>query len=318
MPTQAPSVAKAQEEIKRVSHARGLEVKHKTVIKKTRRLPTLGKVLVKRGDVVTPETVVARASVRNSELRFVKVYAILEVDPRSIKRYMLKGVGEEVKKNEVIALHKYLFGLLKSVCKSPIDGMIEDISNVTGRVLIRGRPILFEVKAYVPGRVISIMPEEGVVIESTAAFIQATFGIGGETHGDLAVVVDSPNEVLSPDKINGEHTGKVLVGGSLVPLGTLRKAVETGVKGIISGGIEQKELVNFLGYEIGVGITGDEEVGLTLILTEGFGKIPMNHETFQLLKSFVGKQACINGSTQIRLGVIRPEIILPLTRKDKS
>jgi len=103
-----------------------------------------------------------------------------------------------------------------------------------------------------------------------------------------------------------------------VQLGALRKAIEIGVKGIISGGIEQKELTNFLGYEIGVGITGDEKVGLTLILTEGFGRIPMNHETFQLLESFGGKQACINGSTQIRLGVIRPEIILPLTNRDKS
>ncbi len=297
-------------------HTRGLQIKPETIIRKSRRLPTPGKVLVKPGEEVISDAIVARGYVPNPEIRVVRVYDELGVDPEWVKRYMLKEVGEEVEKEEVIAFRRSFFGLSTKVCKSPIEGTIELISDANGQAIIRGKPILIEVRAYIPGRVVEIIPEEGAVIESSAALIQGTFGVGGETHGELVIAVNSPNEVLSPDRIHNGHMGKILVGGSSVTLGTLREAVETGVKGIICGGVDQKELTNFLGYEIGVGITGDEEVGLTLILTEGFGQIPMIDKTFQLLRSFEGKQACIDGSTQIRYKVIRPEIILPLEKPE--
>ncbi len=38
----------------------------------------------------------------------------------------------------------------------------------------------------------------------------------------------------------------------------------------------------------------------------------MAHGTFDLLKSREGMKASINGATQIRAGVIRPEIVVPL------
>jgi len=37
----------------------------------------------------------------------------------------------------------------------------------------------------------------------------------------------------------------------------------------------------------------------------------MSDKTFQLLTKSEGRLACINGATQIRAGVIRPEIIIP-------
>jgi len=57
--------------------------------------------------------------------------------------------------------------------------------------------------------------------------------------------------------------------------------------------------------------TGTEQVGFTLILTEGFGSIPMAGKTFALLSAHAGQPASISGATQIRAGVIRPEIIIP-------
>lgn len=96
----------------------------------------------------------------------------------------------------------------------------------------------------------------------------------------------------------------------------LREAIKVGARGIIVGGIEDKELTKLLGYEIGVAITGNEQVGLTLIITEGFGRMRMAQKTFSLLKEFTGQLACINGATQIRAGVMRPEIIIPREGRD--
>jgi hypothetical protein len=80
----------------------------------------------------------------------------------------------------------------------------------------------------------------------------------------------------------------------------------------VAGGISDKDLREFLGHDIGVAITGSEDLGITLVITEGFGEIDMAQKTFDLLKSKEGVMACINGATQIRAGVIRPEVVIPM------
>jgi len=50
----------------------------------------------------------------------------------------------------------------------------------------------------------------------------------------------------------------------------------------------------------------------SLIVTEGYGNIRMGSRTYDLLKEHDGKFVSINGATQIRAGVIRPEIVIPL------
>lgn len=84
------------------------------------------------------------------------------------------------------------------------------------------------------------------------------------------------------------------------------------------GGIIDKELIELLGYDIGVAITGHENIKVTAIVTEGFGDIKMAPRTFELFKSLEGKSASINGATQIRAGVIRPEVIVPLKVETKE
>ena len=83
------------------------------------------------------------------------------------------------------------------------------------------------------------------------------------------------------------------------------------VAGIVSGGFDYTDLSKILGYSLGVAITGSEKIGPSLIITEGFGRIGMAKRTYALLSSNEGKFASINGSTQIRAGVIRPEILIP-------
>ena len=93
----------------------------------------------------------------------------------------------------------------------------------------------------------------------------------------------------------------------------MARARECGVAALVIGGIHDKDLRALLGYDLGVAITGTERVGFTLVITEGFGTIPMAAKTFKLLQSHAGQKASISGATQIRAGVIRPEIIIAPT-----
>lgn len=292
----------------------GLKVTEYTVVRRQRRLPIPGRVLVEQGQRVSPDTVVAEASLPGNP-NTVNAAAVLGVDPSDLPRLMVKKVGEPVKKGEVIARYRALLGLVSATCTSPVDGSIESVSEVTGQVIVREPPIPVQVKAYLDGVVAEVMPREGVVVEAEGAFIQGIFGVGGETFGEIEVVVSSPEEVLDAPAVLPSHRGKVLVGGSLVTGAALRRAAEVGARGVVAGGIVDRDLIDFLGHDIGVAITGHEDIPITVIVTEGFGRMTMAHRTFELLQSLNGRMASINGATQIRAGVMRPEIVVPSDRR---
>ncbi len=289
----------------------GLKVTEGMTIEKERRLPLTGEVLVQAGVTVKAEDVVAKADLPGN-VQLVNVANLLSVPPEEIAEYMLKSVGEVVSEDEIIATTKGLFGLFKSQARSPIDGTIESVSDVTGQVILREPPIPVEVKAYTDGTVTETVPNEGVTVETYGTYIQGIFGIGGETVGNLTVVAESSSDALTAEQILSEHKENILVGGSLVTTAAIQQAIEHGVKGIIAGGIDDADLRELLGYELGVAITGSEEIGITLVITEGFGSIAMADQTFTLLKAREGLKTSINGATQIRAGVVRPEIVIPL------
>src|SRR4030042_6773301 len=280
------------------------------LVTKKRILPLKGEVLVKVGDKVTPDTVVARTNLPGN-VEPINIANILGLPPEDVPEHMLKKEGDRVKENEVIAKSKSFFGLFSSECKSQSEGTVESISSITGQVLIRGNPIPVEVKAYLQGEVMEILPKEGVSVSTWGSFVQGIFGIGGETHGEIKILTKNNTEVLTDKHIDKECEGKVIVGGSLVTSSAIKKAISVKAKGIVVGGFDDKDLREFLGYDLGVAITGSEELGISLVVTEGFGQINMAERTFELLKSKQGKRVCINGATQIRAGVIRPEGVHP-------
>jgi hypothetical protein len=130
--------------------------------------------------------------------------------------------------------------------------------------------------------------------------------------------VNTPEEILTAEKVLPQHRGCILVGGSQVTLETLRKAVEIGAAGVVAGGISYNDVIDFMGEIVGVAITGQEDLGVTLVITEGIGRISMSRRTFNLLRGFEGHPISMNGATQIRAGVIRPEIIRPIDESTKE
>ena len=295
----------------------GLKVTEGMTIQKERRLPLEGEVLVETGATVKAEDVVAKADLPGN-VQLLNVANLLSIPPEEIAEYMLKPVGEAISEDEIIATTKGIFGLFKSQARSPIDGTIEAISDVTGQVILREPPVPVEVKAYTDGTVTETVPNEGVTVETYGTYIQGIFGVGSETVGNLTVVAASPSDALTAELILPEYQDNILVGGSLVTTEAIQTAIQNGVKGIIAGGIDDADLRELLGYELGVAITGSEEIGITLVITEGFGSIAMAEQTFTLLKAREGMKTSINGATQIRAGVLRPEVLIPFAPEDAA
>jgi hypothetical protein len=268
-----------------------------------------GTVRVEHGQRVRAEDAVASTDLPG-DVQTVNVVRLLGIDPQDLERYMRKREGDPVQADEVIAESRGLLGLFGSQARSPVQGTIENISTITGQVLIRQPPTPVEVHAYVDGVVREVLPQEGAVVECSGALVQGILGLGGETMGELATRVSGPDEPLTADALDGSCRGKVVIGGSAADLATLHRAQEVRAAAIVVGGIEDEAFEAFLGRPLGVAITGHEDLGLTLILTEGFGRIAMADRTFGILRDREGRRASANGTTQIRAGVIRPEVIV--------
>lgn len=235
----------------------------------------------------------------------------LKCKPKDLPKYMLRTVGQEVKRTQIIAKKGEGAAFFSVTARTPVSGVIAEVNDTTGYVTI-ARPFKqVTVNAYMRGTVTEIIPHRGVVVEAPAVRVNGVFGVGRETHGPLKVLVDRADEVLTKDLITEDLEGKIIIGGAFITNDALAQALAVGCRGVITGTANYLNIIRSLGVKLGVGITGQEDIGTTLILMEGFGHLAMHEEVFQALKALDGLEASINGATQIRAGAIRPEIIVP-------
>ena len=293
----------------------GLKVSARTVYRARRMLAVHGDVLVTLGQLVKARDIVARTSIEG-DITPVGIAGLLSVPAEDVPQLLLVKMGDAIAIGQIIARTRGIFGIGKKELASPAAGTIESVSATTGQMMVRGAPIAVEATAYIDGVVTEVLPGEGAVIEADAVFVQGIFGIGGETVGVLRVATATHDARLDAAQISADMKGAIVVGGARVTAAAVKAAQNAGVAGIIAGGIDDSDLRDILGYDLGVAITGTERIGLTIVITEGFGDIAMAARTFALLQSFAGREASMNGATQIRAGVMRPEIVIARNATD--
>ena len=285
------------------SYTPGLKVLDKTTIEKERILPLKGVVHVELDEKVKAEDIVASTEIPGN-IQMINIANELNIDSDQIKGAMLCDIDDAVVKGQVIARNNGLFGFFKSEVVSPLDGVIANISEVTGQVIISEKPIPVQVDAYLSGKVCKVIDKEGVSIKSSGTLIQGIIGVGGEKKG-LIHIFDKENGSID------ECRNKIIVIESNLTYDFYEKISDLDVLGIICGSIDYQTLTKILKKPLGVAITGTEDV-VPVIVTEGFGKVDMANRTYSLLKKNNLKYASINGATQIRAGVMRPEVFIAL------
>jgi len=236
--------------------------------------------------------------------------------PREVPDNMLVEVGQEVKKGAIIAKKGEQSAFFTKAARAPISGIVTEVNDSNGYVTI-SRPFKeVIVDAYVQGEVTEILPQFGAVIETKGVLINGVFGLGPENHGELMVLSDEPDKSLTEDMITEDLAGKVVVVGGFATDEALEKAQEVGVTGVVCATASYLNLVNSLGVKLGVGITGQEDIDMTVILMEGFGRLTMWENSFDAFKQLDGLEVSLNGRTQIRAGAIRPEVVCPFPDYD--
>ncbi len=268
-----------------------------TMIRRDRLLPAPGQVLVSPGEAVGPADVVARCQLAGA-VQVLDVSRTLGVPRARAVRYMRKAVGDTVQVDELVASPRGLLGQFRRGCRSPVEGQVIEIRD--GLVLIESAATTYELRAHFRGQVQNVMPNRGVVISLSGALIQGMWGSGGEAAGVLKLAVDNPQKPLRPRAVDVSCHGTIVVGGRILDDDVLEQAIEARVRGIIVGGADARMRRSL------------ESLPFPVLLTEGFGALPMSEPAFSLLQSNMGREALLSADTGTRRGAIRPEVVIPL------
>lgn len=288
-----------------------------------RRLPQPGEVLVRAGQRVEPDEVVARAFLPGPP-QIVNLARTLMIAPAMVERAMRREVGNKVAQGEVLARSSRVGG---RTCLAPVSGIIVAVDGETGYVTIAPDPVSYELHATVRGLVMDVLPYEGVRIETPAAQVYGVFGLGSERSGVLRLLVTDPAEPITPEMVDARSAYAIIIGGSGITAAALRRAVQEQVRGVIVGGIDEAELRAFLGWSspgdwhtvAGTwqmpAVRAGQQFDLTLVVTEGFGARPMSSPLFELLASHDRQEALVEGMTRLRGPMQRARVVVPLSSR---
>jgi hypothetical protein len=169
------------------------------------------------------------------------------------------------------------------------------------------------------GRVVDITRRGGVIIETRAAIIQGTLGVGNQVAGILTIW--NSNSRILPSSANPSlpiTLPTILVVPGPLNYAMLREAMNSGVAGIVASSISSRDLEGFLGADL-IALINSRDIELayeylpplTLLLTEGPGTVAMPARTMNLLNQYQGSMVLLSGATSIGQSIY-PELIISL------
>ncbi len=260
----------------------------------TRVLKGKGVLFVKEGQQVSPDEIIGEASI-SSGFRIINLAHLLAVTPHQVEKYLVGKLNKRIFKGELLAYKKdWLFG--KKVITSPTDGVLDFFNQETGEVRIAFLPKKSKLPAGVHGLVEEVDKEKGQVkIKTLVSRIYGMFGSGHFRDGTLHILSKQDN-LIAKSEVQKDYDGYILVGGSLFFKETIAAAISNGVSGIITGGIEAKDYRSMAGGHLMFPKKLDNDIGISVVVCEGFGSIPLGEDIFEVLSEYEGKFVFIDGN----------------------
>lgn len=165
------------------------------------------------------------------------------------------------------------------------------------------------------GTVVAVTSRGSVVIEGLAAIVAGTIGAGRQVAGPLAIW--QPPEAT--ERQAPIPPGAILVVPGPLNLTLLRRALYSRIAGVVASSITWQDLEAFLRTDlIDLFHCAHPELllstlpPLTILLTEGLGRIAMPVRTINLCTKYEGVTALLSGITSLN-AQIYPELLIALS-----
>lgn len=268
----------------------------KDVITRVKRiLRGKGQFNVSPGQEVEPAEIIGKAEV-SSGFRILNLSALLSVPPKDTAKYLKRAIGQRIYKGELLAFKKEWFLTGKKVITAPTDGVLDCLDERTGELKISFLPRKADLPAGVFGVVEIVDQERGqVIIRTQVSRIHGMFGSGRSRDGFLHILGKN-DDLISGDLPGANYEGQVLVGGSLIFKDAIPVAISAGTYGIITGGINAGDYRGMAGGRLSFPRKLDNDIGISIVVCEGFGSVPIGDDIFKLLSEYEGKFVFIDGN----------------------
>ena len=224
-----------------------------------------------------------------------------DVKRNIVTQNILVKPGSKVSPSQILAQVS-----MKRYVTSNIYGQVKSITD--NRIVISAYKINSELKAYLPGEVMEIGGRNAVTIAGKVYQLQGVYGLGGERQGLLKAV----DNKLDYQDLSSADTGKIIFAPDGVTLNALRKANELGVSAVITSNMPFLKVKEYAGIDFVPGITGGENITTGLMLVKGFVPQAIDQNVVDFVCHYDGEWVAMTGTTHIRAGALRPELILPV------
>jgi len=265
-----------------------------TTVVRERVLPVKGKVLARLNQKVGPADIVAEATWAREHI-FLDIARTLNISADAADKLIRCQAGDKILAGATVAVGR---GLLPKMVKSPREGRV--VAAGGGQVLIESGESHMELRAGIPGNVVQIIPDRGVVIQTVGALIQGVWGNGRIDTGVMINLADKPDTELTVNRLDVSMRGSIIVAGLVKRANALQAAGDLPVRGLIIGSLFPSLLPIA------------REMRYPIILTDSFGMLPMNSAAYRLISTNAKREATLNAEFFDRYSGARPEVIIPL------
>ena len=190
---------------------------------------------------------------------------------------MIKNAGDPLKTGEPLAKRKTMLGLLTRTARSPVEGRL--VAAAGGRALVAAIARPYELRAGVPGSVVTILQAQGVVIETTGALLEGVWGNGGEDFAPLRLLGDSAAAVLTAEMAEVDLRGALVAAGVLEDPAVLKKLAGLRVRGLVLGSLTSALL------------PAVRKLDIPVLVVDSFGGRGFSTPAYSLLQGSAGREA---------------------------
>jgi len=265
-----------------------------TSIVRERLLPISGTVLARLNQKVNSTDVIAETNWAREHV-LLDVARTLRVTPNVADRLVKCKVDDRIAASAEIAVGK---GLFPRSVRAPREGRVVAVGG--GQVLMEVGESKIELRAGIPGTIIEIIPNRGAVIQTSGALVQGVWGNGRIDSGMLVNIAEKPDGVLTAGRLDVSLRGSILLAGMVNDAETLKTAADLPVRGLI---------LSSLPISL---IQTAREMRFPIMVTDGFGVLPMNSTAFKLLSTNAKRDVTVNAEVYDRYSGARPEVIISL------
>ena len=121
----------------------------------------------------------------------------------------------------------------------------------------------------------------------------------GRTRDGNLIILGFRDGLINKADVSPKYDEHILVGGSLVFKDSISAAISSGVNGIITGGINANDYQSMAGGRILFPHKLENDVGISLLVCEGFGSVAIGEDIYALLKEYNGKFVAMEGNRAI-------------------